>query len=136
MSQDMGLNRETIISSLTSRMMVLSAVMLLAGVLVVAIGVGVFGTGVYEALLGWAVCTIAAVLAHIGGEYPRGDFNFAARLAIQMVVRTVPPFAVALWGTNFAEPPLEKSLVFYMILFYLIGLVTDVQLSLARLKTE
>ena len=132
----MPLNRDKMINSLSSRLMLLFVVMLATGFLVVGLGVGLFGTGVLEALLGWAVCTIAAMLAHIGGEFPRGDFNFAARMAIQMVVRTVPPFLVALWGVNFAEPPLETSLVFYILSFYLIGLLVDVQLHVWRINAS
>jgi hypothetical protein len=57
-------------------------------------------------------------------------------MALQIVARTLLPFVVAVWGLYFAEPPLEKSLVLYMILFYLVGLVADVQLSLGRIKAE
>ena len=114
----------------------LFAIMSLAGLVIIALGVFAFGTSLFEALLGWGVCTVAALLAHLGGEFPRGDFNFAARMAIQMVVRTVPPFLVALWGVNFAEPPLETSLVFYILSFYLIGLIVDVQLHVWRLKAS
>jgi len=75
-------------------------------------------------------------LAHVAGEYPKGDPFIAARMAVQIVVRTALPFLVAVWGLNFADPPLEKSLVLYMILFYLVGLVAEVQLSLSRLNAE
>ena len=136
MSSDMPLNRAMICNSLITRMLLLLAVMLLSGVLVISLGVLAFGTGLLEALLGWAVCTVAALIAHVGGEYPRGDFNFAARMAIQMMVRTLPPFLVALWGINFVQPPLETSLVFYILSFYLVGLFVDVQLHVWRLRAS
>ena len=116
------------------RLLILSLTLLVTGILIIGLGVLVFGAQIQTGLLGWFVCTIAALLAHVGGEYPRGDFNFAARMAIQMAVRTLPPFLIALWGINFVEPPLETSLVFYILSFYLIGLVVDVQLHVLRLK--
>lgn len=118
------------------RLCLLSAIILLSGLVLIGLGVSVFGSSIHTGVFALLVCWISAVIAHVGGEYPRGEFNFAARLAIQMVVRTLPPFAFALWGIKFAEPPLETSLVFYILSFYLIGLVVDVQLHLARLKAE
>ncbi len=120
----------------SGRIGLFSLILLVSGVVLIGLGVFVFGISLKTGLIGWLACWIAGVIAHIGGEYPRGDFNFAARMAIQMVVRTVPPFGVALWGVKFAEPPLETSLVFYILSFYLIGLVVDVQLHLERLKAE
>ena len=136
MSLSMPFNHDKMNNSLSSRLMLLFVVMLVSGALIVGLGIGLFGAGLFESLLGWAVCTVAAMLAHVGGEFPRGEFNFAARMAIQMVVRTVPPFLVALWGINFAEPPLETSLVFYILSFYLIGLLVDVQLHVWRLSAS
>lgn len=136
MSQVMPFHRDSLNTSLVMRMLLLLALMVLAGMSIMALGVIVFGTGWFEAVLGWAICTIAALVAHVGGEYPRGDFNFAARMAIQMVVRTVPPFFVALWFTKFAQPPLETSLVFYILSFYLIALTVDVQLHVWRLHAS
>ena len=132
----MQLDSQFASASLRRRLLLLLAIMVVSGVVIIGLGVLVMGTPWFEALLGWGVCTVAALLAHIGGEYPRGDFNFAARMAIQMVVRTAPPFLVALWGINFAEPPLETSLVFYILSFYLIGLTVDVQLHVWRLKAS
>ena len=136
MSQTISQNRLPMGRSMTHRMCVLVAALLLAGLIVFGIGVWLLGGSVAVCLIAWAICTVSAIAAHIGSEFPRGEYNFAARLAIQMLVRTIPPFALAIWGTKFANPPLETSLVFYILAFYLTGLMTDIQLQLGRLKVQ
>ena len=122
--------------SLTTRLLLLGLLMLVVAAVVLAISVGLFQANLQTGLIALAACFISALGAHVCGEYPKGDVYIMARMALQMVVRTALPFVVSIWGLYFAEPPLEKSLVFYMILFYLVGLVADVQMSLARLKAE
>lgn len=122
--------------SLTIRLVLLTAIILGSAVLLISIGYLALGTGLQTPLIALAACLVSALLAHVAGEFPKGAAFIAARMATQIAVRTVIPLVVAVWGLYFAEPPLEKSLVFYMILFYMIGLVADVQLSLGRLKAE
>ena len=122
--------------TMASRVTALLGVMIVAGIVIIGVGSGLLGASLSNALIAWSVCTVSALLAHVGGEYPKGTHNFAARMAIQMVVRTVIPFGVALWGVKFAEPPLETSLVFYILSFYLVGTLVDVQLHVRRLKSE
>jgi hypothetical protein len=98
------------------------------------VGTLLFQADLKTSAIAWVACLLSALAAHVAGEFPKGDELIMARMAMQMAVRSAPPFLVAVWGIYFVEPPLEKSLVFYMILFYLVGLVADVQLSLARLK--
>jgi uncharacterized membrane protein len=121
---------------LALRLSLLSAVVLGFAALITLVGVMLFDASFQTAAIALVACLISALLAHVAGEYPKGDELITARMAMQMVARTALPVIVAIWGLYFAEPPLEKSLVFYMILFYLIGLITDVQLSLARLRSE
>lgn len=120
--------------SLALRLVILAVVMLAVAAAAILVGVLFFKTSAQTALIALLTCLVSALLAHVAGEYPKGDPFIAARMAVQIVVRTALPFLVALWGLNFAEPPLEKSLVLYMILFYLVGLVAEVQLSLNRLN--
>jgi hypothetical protein len=122
--------------SLPIRLVVVAVVMLLAGAIAAVIGVLLFQTSLTSVLVALIACLAATLLAHVAGEYPRGDVYFAARLAIQLVVRAGIPFVVAVCGLYFVKPPLETNLVFYMILFYLVGLLTDVPLNLARLKAN
>lgn len=122
--------------TLPFRLLMLAIIILALAAVVILVGVMLFKTSTHTAVLALVTCLVSALLAHVAGEYPKGDIYIMARMALQMAVRTALPFAVAVWGLNFAEPPLEKSLVFYMILFYMVGLVADVQLSLGRLKAE
>jgi len=115
------------------RLLLLAMVVLAVGVPVAAVGVLLLGTSLKAAVVALVACLVSALLAHVAGEYPQGDMLIMARMAVQMVVRTALPFLVAVRGFYFVEPPFEKSLVFYMILFYMVGLVAEVQLSLARL---
>lgn len=116
------------------RLLLLAMVVLIVAVPVAAVGALLLGTCWKAAGVALVACLASALLAHVAGEYPRGDMLIMARMAIQMVVRTALPFLVALWGIYFVDPPFEKSLVFYMILFYMVGLVAEVQLSLNRLN--
>jgi hypothetical protein len=118
------------------RLVLLAIVVVGAGVVASLVGTFLFQADIKTAVIALLACLVSALLAHVAGEFPKGDELMMARMAMQMAVRSVLPFGVAVWGIYFAEPPLEKSLVFYMILFYLAGLVTDVQLNLARLKSE
>ena len=129
-------NKSILARSLMLRLAVLALVMLAVAGVAVLVGSLFFNTGTQTALIALVVCLVSTLLAHVAGEYPKGDLYIAARMAVQIVVRTALPFLVAIWGLNFAEPPLEKSLVSYIILFYLVGLVAEVQLSLIRLNAE
>ena len=131
-----GLLKRVASKGIGFRLVVLAGVVVCAAVVFTAIGTLLFQTDLKTAAIAVAACLVSALLAHVAGEFPKGDELVMARIAMQMVVRTALPFLVAVWGINFANPPFEKSLVFYMILFYLVGLVVEVQLSLARVKTE
>lgn len=120
---------------LARRLGLLSVVVVSFSALITLLGVMLFNASFQTAVIALLACLISALLAHVAGEYPRGDEFVMARMAIQVVARTSLPVVVVIWGLYFTEPPLEKSLVFYMIFFYLVGLVTDVQLSLARLRS-
>lgn len=119
---------------LASSLALLAVFMLSIGIAVSLVGTSFFGSSVEVVVLAWSVCFLSTLLAHIAGEYPQGDSYFAVRMALQLVVRTVPPFVVAVWALHFAAPPLERGLVFYMILFYLVGLIADVRLTIGRLN--
>ncbi len=121
---------------LVPRLVLLGLIVSVFGLIAMVIGTMVFKTDTKTGLIALVTCLISSVLAHIASEYPKGDLLVMARMAVQIVVRTILPFVVAVWGIYFAQPPLEKSLVFYMILFYMVGLVVDVQLSLTRLNAE
>ncbi|MFT5300021.1 MAG: hypothetical protein ACI87E_000494 [Mariniblastus sp.] len=120
--------------NLGSRLVVLGLIVLVVSVLIALVGTLLFQTDIRCASIAVITCLVASLLAHVAGEYPKGNELIVARMAIQMVVRSALPFVVAVWGIYFCDPPLGKSLVFYMIVFYLVGLIAEVQLSLSRLK--
>jgi hypothetical protein len=119
-----------------SRLGLLAVIVLGTGIVATMVGTMLFQADWRTGAIALVACLVSALFAHVAGEYPKGDELITARMTLQMVVRSALPFIVAVWGIYFSEPPLEKSLVFYMILFYLVGLVADVQLSLARLRAE
>ena len=136
MSQTINHDHRAGQQGLPQRMVLLAGIMVAAGVVIGSLGIFGFGTSVTTFTIAWIACTASALLAHVFGEYPQGDYNFAARMALQMVVRTVPPFAVAICCIKFVEPPLETSLVFYILSFYMIGLAADIKLQLGSLATR
>ena len=88
------------------------------------------------AILALVVCVISSLVAHVAGEYPSGDENFAARLALSMAVRTGLPF-LAVIGVKLAPNiPFEPGFVILVILFYCVGLAVDVPLQAARIKAS
>ena len=122
--------------SLPLRLLALGLWLLFAGALVGVTAMTLFGSSLYLPLMAFGACFISALLAHVFSEYPQGHVYFAARMALQLTVRTILPLALCVWGLYIATPALDKSLVFFAIIFYLVGLVADVQLTLARLRSE
>ena len=100
------------------------------------LSVFVFKTGVQPPLVAFLTCLFSTIAAHICGEYPQGDDFVAIRSVVSSAVRTGIPLVAIFASINIVEPPLDKSVVFYMILFYLVGLVIDMQLNLARLDNK
>lgn len=88
------------------------------------------------ALISGIVCWVSAVLAYLVSQYPQGEEFILLRLALGSAMRTGPPLLIAVWLVYFRTPPVDKSFVFFIILFYLAGLAVDSWLSLARLKSE
>ncbi len=86
------------------------------------------------AVLAFGVCLVSSLLAHIAGEYPQGDGFLALRMALSMLVRTVPPFLACLIVKLSPAIAFETGFVFFVLLFYLIGLIIDVALHTARLN--
>ena len=121
---------------LAKRLVILAAIVIGAGVLMVGIGTLLFGTDLFVGILAICVCTVATLIAHLFADMPKGDEYILLRLALGMAVRTGLPFAVALWGLYFAQPPLEKSLVLYIILLYFVGMLADLLFNVNRLKQQ
>lgn len=120
------------LQSIFVRLVFLTVVELLAGV--VAISVCWFlEINVFTGLLALGVCLVSTLAAHVASEYPRGHELLMARMAMQMAIRVSVPGLVAVWGIYLKDPPLDLSLVFYIIFFYFVGMIADVQVALKKL---
>ena len=123
------------LQSIFVRLIFLTVVELLAGV--VAISVCWFlEINVFTGFLALGVCLVSTLAAHVASEYPRGHELLMARMAMQMAIRVSVPGLVAVWGIYLKDPPLDLSLVFYIIFFYFVGMIADVQVALKKLGPD
>ncbi len=100
----------------------------------VVIGAAVFGSTATAmvALLSGVVCGLAAVAAFFLGIFPRGEFFRLTRLYTASAVRIAVPVAYLL-VCKMAFPDLfGQGMVYFVVLFYLVGLLTDLALQLRR----
>jgi len=87
-------------------------------------------------LLAGSVCLAAALIAQVLGEFPRGDFFIFTRLACATAMRLSLPL-VLLFALKLNDSPLlSKGLVWYVVAFYLIGLLTDTILHARRVRAS
>ncbi|MCP4082860.1 MAG: hypothetical protein GY819_07175, partial [Planctomycetaceae bacterium] len=114
----------------------------LATLLVVFGGVGTLTLGLVFALgntemliaagLSFAFCALGAIIAHFFSIYPRGDAFLVSRLYLSMAARVGLPLALlVVCKTNF-EALLVQGMVYFVILFYLVGLLTELK---TRMRT-
>jgi hypothetical protein len=115
-----------------ARLVILASVMIAVGA--IAIGVAVpFGIlPLSLAVLALLTCVVSSLVAHVAGEYPSGHEFFMARLTASMSIRTGLPLLVVLFAKLSDRIPFKPAFVFYIILFYLVGLFADVALHMWR----
>ena len=123
------------LQSIFVRLIFLTVVELLAGVLAISV-CWFLEINVYTGLLALVVCLVSTLAAHVASEYPRGHELVMARMAMQMAIRVSIPGLVAVWGIYLKDPPLDLSLVFYIIFFYFVGMIADVQVALKKLGPD
>ncbi len=123
------------LQSIFVRLIFLTVVELLAGVLAISV-CWFLEINVYTGLLALVVCLVSTLGAHVASEYPRGHELLMARMAMQMAIRVSIPGLVAVWGIYLKDPPLDLSLVFYIIFFYFVGMIADVQVALKKLGPD
>mgnify|MGYP001218452673 FL=1 len=123
------------LQSIFVRLIFLTVVELLAGVLAISV-CWFLEVNVYTGLLALVVCLVSTLAAHVASEYPRGHELLMARMAMQMAIRVSIPGLVAVWGIYLKDPPLDLSLVFYIIFFYFVGMIADVQVALKKLGPD
>jgi len=122
--------------SLSARLAIIAAVVLGVGALAIWAVYHFELCEMWLAFLALGVCVISSLVAHVAGEYPSGDDNFAARLALSMAVRTGLPFLTVIVVKVVPSIPFESGFVLLVILFYCVGLAVDVSLQAARLKAS
>ena len=123
------------LQSIFVRLIFLTVVELLAGVLAISV-CWFLEINVYTGLLALVVCLVSTLAAHVASEYPRGHELLMARMAMQMAIRVSIPGLVAVWGIYLKDPPLDLSLVFYIFFFYFVGMIADVQVALKKLGPD
>ena len=85
-------------------------------------------------LLSGLVCGVAAIAAFLLGIFPRGEFFRLTRLYTASAVRIAIP-VLYLFIARTAFPDLfDQGMVYFVVLFYLVGLLTDLVLQLRRNK--
>lgn len=116
----------------TTRIPVASDLLKVAAVFAVALGMVVAGLAVagrmdslVAVIVAWAATFAGAVGGYWLGIFPRGDLFIASRLMASMLVRAgIPLFAVAIGKFRFPEW-IEGGMVWFIVLFYLVGLLAD-----------
>ncbi len=86
------------------------------------------------ALLASVVCWLGASAAHLLGIYPRGEVFLTTRLYASSAVRIALPVLLLLVVKLRFPSLMSGGMVYYVILFYLAGLVTDVASQFQRLR--
>lgn len=119
---------------LTTRLCMIAGVLVAVGLVAIWLASIWFEVDPGMAGLALAVCVISSLVAHVVGEYPRGDDYFAARLALSLAARTGPPFLLVVVVKLMPDLPFGPGFVIFVILLYLLGLVVDVFLHVSRLK--
>ncbi len=97
----------------------------------------VFGNGsvVLAALLSAVVCFMGAVAGHFLAAYPRGDVYLAARLYASMAARMGLPFVLLFICKVRFDELFSQGMVYFVILFYLVGMIVDLTIRMRLLRT-
>ncbi|MGI9518013.1 MAG: hypothetical protein ACR2NP_13250 [Pirellulaceae bacterium] len=86
------------------------------------------------ALVAAIICCLAAVAATCLSIYPRGDHFRLIRLYTASAARLALP-VILLFVCKAIMPELfAQGMVYFVVLFYLVGLLTDLMLQLRRIK--
>ena len=107
-----------------------------AVVAAVTIGLAAWWGGSAWALsagLSAAACLAGGILGHVFSFYPRGDAFIVSRLYLSMMARAgIPLLLLFICKTRF-ESLFDQGMVYFVILFYLVGLLTELKVRLQML---
>ncbi len=114
---------------------------LIASILAVAFGIflilslsNVVNVSFAAVNLAFVVCVLGALLGHVLSEYPKGNEFILTRLLASMFVRAGLPLAAVVFVKLFLNSIFDPGFVYLVVLFYLVGLISEAVLSVARLK--
>jgi hypothetical protein len=90
--------------------------------------------GLLAAALAWAVCWLGSAIALAISSAFRHPLLAFYGLGLAMMVRTGLPLAFALMIRLLGNIPFERSLIGYLMVFYLVAMAIEIPLSLPRLE--
>jgi hypothetical protein len=96
------------------------------------------GGGMWAAVaaLSSAACLAGAIGAHYTGIYPRGNEFITSRLMASTMVRMALPFGLLLVARSAWPELYARGMVYFVFLFYLVGLITWVVMRSSQLRTR
>ncbi len=134
-SQPQPSNPETT-PSFSRRMVLLVVVFAVACCLLVVAVWATFGVGsVPTVLLVSGVCFLAAVLAHLVGEFPRGEIFLTSRVLASAFVRAGIPLVLLLILKITNSHHLENGAVYFVCVLYVVTLVADLMIHVRQFKS-
>ena len=115
----------------------LLAVFALVGIVAIAMA-GWWGGGGWalSACLSAVACLAGAILGHIFSVYPRGDAYLVSRLYLSMMMRAGIPLALLFVCRTRFESLFDQGMVYFVILFYLVGLLTELKVRMQMLGND
>jgi hypothetical protein len=121
--------------SIVARLTIVALGMCAVGTVAIPAGVALGWLDITSGIGALTLCLVSTLLGHLAGEYPQGDDFFMVRMAGSMFVRTAIPLIVCVVAKLNQVIPEGSGFVFFVLLFYLVGLIIDVSLHGSRLSS-
>ena len=81
-----------------------------------------------------AVCLFACLVAHCFNDFPPGNEFLMHRFFICSALRTGFPLLLAVLAKKLSPTLIDGGLIYYIILFYLVGLAAELVITYWRFK--
>lgn len=121
--------------SFGQRLMILVVVQLVAFLVTWSVAFLTGGPSILAAAcIAAGICFLASVLGHVVSEFPRGETFLTGRLLATMVVRVGIPMALLVVLKMNNSPLMDKGIVYFVVLFYVVGLATDLVLHYRKFQ--
>ncbi len=95
-----------------------------------------FGLSLLDVSFAFAFCVAGAMASHVLNEFPKGDEFMMTRLMTSMFVRAGLPLIAVVLAKMVFESAFSEGFVYLVVLFYLVGLISDSVLSTIRLRSQ